>query len=165
MSSRFFIDRPIFATVISIVIVLVGLAAMMTLPIAQYPEITPPVVTVSASYTGASAEVLANTVAAPIEQQINGVENMIYMNSTGSSSNGQVSINVTFGIGTDIDQAVIDVNNRIRVAEPLLPQEVQRLGINAQKPLDEFSPDCGFAVSRRSPGSSVHQQLRFAQHS
>jgi multidrug efflux pump len=138
MFSHFFIDRPIFATVISIVIVLVGLAAMMTLPIAQYPEITPPVVTISANYTGASAEVLASTVAAPIEQQINGVENMIYMNSTGASSNGQVQINVTFGIGTDIDQAVIDVNNRIRVAEPLLPQEVQRLGINAQKRSTSF---------------------------
>ena len=138
MFSHFFIDRPIFATVISIVIVLVGLAAMMTLPIAQYPEITPPVVTISANYTGASAEVLASTVAAPIEQQINGVENMIYMNSTGASSNGQVQINVTFGIGTDIDQAVIDVNNRIRVAEPLLPLEVQRLGINAQKRSTSF---------------------------
>jgi multidrug efflux pump subunit AcrB len=138
MFSHFFIDRPIFATVISIVIVLVGLAAMMTLPIAHYPEITPPVVTISANYTGASAEVLASTVAAPIEQQINGVENMIYMNSTGASSNGQVQINVTFGIGTDIDQAVIDVNNRIRVAEPLLPQEVQRLGINAQKRSTSF---------------------------
>src|SRR5688572_24054823 len=138
MFSHFFIDRPIFATVISIVIVLVGLAAMMILPIAQYPEITPPVVTVNATYTGAAAEVLANTVAAPIEQQINGVENMIYMSSTGASSNGQVSINVTFGIGTNVDQAVINVNNRIRVAEPLLPQEVRRLGINAQKRSTSF---------------------------
>jgi multidrug efflux pump len=138
MFSHFFIDRPIFATVISIVIVLVGLVAMMILPIAQYPEITPPVVTVNATYTGAAAEVLANTVAAPIEQQINGVENMIYMSSTGASSNGQVSINVTFDIGTNVDQAVINVNNRIRVAEPLLPQEVRRLGINAQKRSTSF---------------------------
>jgi len=148
MFSHFFIDRPIFASVISIVIVLVGLVAMMTLPIAQYPEITPPVVTVTATYTGADAETLANTVAAPIEQQINGVQNMIYVNSTSAGSNGQVQISVTFGIGTDIDKATIDVNNRIRVAEPLLPQEVQRLGVNARERSTSFLQ----IIALQSPG-------------
>ncbi|HNP05597.1 MAG TPA: efflux RND transporter permease subunit, partial [Rhodocyclaceae bacterium] len=101
MFSRFFIDRPIFAMVISIFIVIAGLAAMRSLPIAQYPEIAPPQVLVAATYPGASAEVLEKTVAAPLETQINGVEGMTYMNST-SASNGRVEINITFDIGTDI---------------------------------------------------------------
>ena len=138
MLSRFFIERPIFAAVISIVIVLTGLVAMTTLPIAQYPEITPPVVTVTATYPGASAEVLQNTVAAPIEEQINGVESMLYMNSTSSGSSGQVAINVTFEVGTDVDQAAINVDNRVRLAEPRLPQEVRRLGVTVQKRSSSF---------------------------
>ena len=104
MFSRFFIDRPIFAAVLSIFIVIAGLAAMRSLPIAQYPEIAPPVVTVTAIYPGASAEVIEQTVAAPLENAINGVEHMIYMSST-STSNGVVQIQVTFDIGTDVDQA------------------------------------------------------------
>src|SRR6266850_8570876 len=100
MLSRFFIDRPIFAAVLSVFIVIAGLAAMRTLPVAQYPEIAPPVVTVTATYPGASAQVLESTVAAPLENQINGVENMIYMSST-STSQGVVQIQVTFDIGTD----------------------------------------------------------------
>src|SRR5918994_4934011 len=99
MFSRFFIDRPIFAAVLSVFIVLAGLAAMRTLPIAQYPEIAPPVVTVTAFYPGASAQVIEQSVAAPLENQINGVENMLYMSST-STSNGVVTIQVTFEIGT-----------------------------------------------------------------
>ncbi len=138
MLSRFFIERPIFAAVISIVTVLTGLVAMTTLPIAQYPEITPPVVTVTATYPGASAEVLQNTVAAPIEEQINGVESMLYMNSTSSGSSGQVAINVTFEVGTDVDQAAINVDNRVRLAEPRLPQEVRRLGVTVQKRSSSF---------------------------
>src|SRR3990170_7001133 len=109
MISRFFIDRPIFAAVLSSFLVLAGLAAMQTLPIAQYPEIAPPVVTARAVYPGASAEVLEQTVAAPLENQINGVEHMLYMSST-SAANGAVEIQVTFEIGTDIDQASLNVN-------------------------------------------------------
>src|SRR3989449_2177110 len=125
MFSRFFIDRPIFAAVVSIFIVLAGLAAMRNLPIAQYPEIAPPVVTVQAVYPGASAETLEQTVAAPLENQITGVEKMIYMSST-SGSNGIVQIQVTFDIGADADQAALNVNNRVKQAEPRLPEEVRR---------------------------------------
>ena len=137
MFSRFFIDRPIFAMVISIFIMIAGLASIGNLPIAQYPEIAPPQVIVAATYPGASAEVLEKTVAAPLETQINGVEGMIYMNST-SASNGRVEINVTFEIGTDIDQAVINVNNRVKQAEARLPQEVRRQGIQVEKNSSSF---------------------------
>ncbi|MDQ8728392.1 multidrug efflux RND transporter permease subunit [Bradyrhizobium sp. LHD-71] len=130
--SKFFIDRPIFAAVISIVIVLGGLIAMRVLPIEQYPEIVPPEVTVQATYPGASAESIASTVAAPLEQQVNGVENMLYMRST-STGSGTLTLTVTFQIGTDPDQATINVNNRVQRALPLLPQEVQRLGVQVQK--------------------------------
>ncbi len=137
MFSRFFIDRPIFAMVISIFIMIAGLASIGSLPIAQYPEIAPPQVMVAATYPGASAEVLEKTVAAPLETQINGVEGMIYMNST-SASNGRVEINVTFEIGTDVDQAVINVNNRVKQAEARLPQEVRRQGIQVEKNSSSF---------------------------
>ncbi len=137
MFSRFFIDRPIFAAVLSSFIVLAGLAAMRTLPIAQYPEIAPPVVTVQAVYPGASAEVLEQTVAAPLENQITGVEKMIYMNST-SGSNGIAQIQVTFDIGTDADKAALDVNNRVKQAEPRLPEEVRRQGVTVQKGSSAF---------------------------
>src|SRR5260221_4765606 len=111
MFSRFFIDRPIFAAVLSIFIVIAGLAAMRNLPIAQYPEIAPPVVTVTANYPGASAGVIEQTVAAPLENQINRVEHMIYISST-SPSNPQVQIRVTFAIGTAIGQATVTISNR-----------------------------------------------------
>src|SRR5258706_10500843 len=137
MFSRFFIDRPIFAAVLSIFIVLAGLAAMRSLPIAQYPEIAPPVVTVQAVYPGASAETLEQTVAAPLENQITGVEKMIYMSST-SGSNGIVQIQVTFDIGTDADKAALDVNNRVKQAEPRLPEEVRRQGVTGQKSSSAF---------------------------
>ncbi len=137
MLARFFIDRPIFAGVLSIFLVLAGLAAVRILPIAQYPEIAPPVVTVRATYPGASAEVLEQTVAAPLENQINGVEDMLYMSST-SSSNGAVEINVTFEIGTNVDQATVNVNNRVRQAEARLPQEVRRQGVTVEKNSSSF---------------------------
>jgi hydrophobe/amphiphile efflux-1 (HAE1) family protein len=137
MFSRFFIDRPIFAAVLSIFIVIAGLASMRTLPIAQYPEISPPVVTVTAIYPGASAEVIEQTVAAPLENAINGVEHMIYMNST-STSNGVVQIQVTFDIGSDADQAAQLVNNRVKQAEAKLPQEVRRQGVTVEKGSSAF---------------------------
>jgi len=137
MFSRFFIDRPIFAAVLSAFIVIAGLASMRTLPIAQYPEISPPVVTVQALYPGASAAVLEQTVAAPLENQINGVEDMIYMSST-SSSNGVVQIQVTFDIGTNVDQAALNVNNRVKQAEPRLPLEVRRQGVTVVKGSSAF---------------------------
>src|SRR5689334_19599584 len=137
MISRFFIDRPIFAAVLSAFIVLAGLAAMRTLPIAQYPEIAPPVVTVRAVYPGASAEVLEQTVAAPLENQINGVENMIFMGSN-SGSNGVVEIQVTFEIGSNADQAALNVNNRVKQAEARLPEEVRRQGVTVEKGSSAF---------------------------
>ena len=150
MFSRFFIDRPIFAVVISLFIVIAGLAAMRSLPIGQYPEIAPPVVTVQAIYPGASATVLEQTVAAPLENAINGVENMIFMNSA-SSSSGVVQIQVTFDIGTDVDKAAINVNNRVKQAESKLPLEVRRQGVTVEKGsasflqvLAVYSPDGRF---------------------
>src|SRR5919206_3797 len=137
MFSRFFIDRPIFAAVLSIFIMLAGLAAIRTLPVAQYPEIAPPVVTVQAIYPGASAEVLEQTVAAPLENQINGVENMLYMSST-SAASGVVEIQVTFEIGSDVDKAALNVNNRVKQVEPRLPQEVRRQGVTVEKGSSAF---------------------------
>jgi len=135
--SRFFIDRPIFAVVVSIFIVLAGLAAMRVLPIAQYPEIAPPVVTVRAVYPGASAQVIEQTVAAPLENQITGVEHMLYMSST-STSNGVLEIQVTFEIGTDVDTAALNVNNRVKQTEPRLPLEVRRQGVSVEKGSSSF---------------------------
>lgn len=132
MLSRFFINRPIFATVISLLITLAGFLAIETLPIAQYPDLIPPEVNISARYPGASAEVIAQSVAAPLEQQVNGVDNMIYMRSS-SSSSGSLSISVTFEIGTDPDQATINVNNRVQAALATLPEEVRRQGVTVSK--------------------------------
>ncbi|MDG3443574.1 efflux RND transporter permease subunit, partial [Nitrospirillum amazonense] len=130
--SHFFIDRPIFACVISILITLVGGLAYFALPVAQYPEVAPPTVVVTATYPGASAETVANTVAAPLEQEINGVDDMLYMVSQ-NTGDGGLSLTITFKLGTDIDKAQVLVQNRVSVAQPHLPDEVNRLGVTTRK--------------------------------
>ncbi|WP_437228498.1 efflux RND transporter permease subunit [Planctomicrobium sp. SH661] len=132
MLSKFFIDRPVFANVIAIVTVLIGVVALWGLPVEQYPEITPPTIRVTTVYPGANAQTVADTVAAPIEQQVNGVENMLYMSST-SSGDGSYSLTVTFDIGTDLDEAQVLVQNRTAIAEPQLPEEVRRQGVIVKK--------------------------------
>lgn len=132
MFSKFFINRPIFSTVVSLLILLAGIVSIVNLPIEQYPDLTPPSVQVSAKYPGASPEVIADTVAAPIEQQVNGVEDMLYMNST-SSSSGDMNLLVYFNVGTDPDQAMINVNNRVQAATTSLPEDVRRYGVTVQK--------------------------------
>ncbi len=130
--SKFFITRPIFASVLSIIIVLAGLAAAMKLPIAQYPQIAPPTVLVTATYPGASADTLSKTVAAPIEEQLSGVEGLVYFNSSADSS-GTLTITATFEVGTDINQATFNVSNRVNIALPRLPEDVRRTGLVVQK--------------------------------
>src|SRR5580693_2764008 len=147
--AHFFIERPVFAAVLSIVTVIVGAIAIFTLPVAQYPEIAPPTVTVSASYPGANAKTVAETVATPIEEQINGVEGMLYMSSQ-STNDGNMNLTVTFKLGTNLDIAQVQVQNRVSIAQPVLPSEVQRQGIVVKK----ASPDITLAVAIYSPDSS-----------
>ena len=132
MFSKFFIHRPVFASVISIIVVIAGIISMKVLPVEEYPQLTPPRIVVKAIYSGADAQTIADTVAAPLEEAINGVENMIYMQST-SSSSGEMSLSVYFDVGTDPQEALVNVNNRIRVAQASLPEEVQRIGVNASE--------------------------------
>jgi multidrug efflux pump len=132
MFARFFVDRPVFATVISVVIIIVGLVALVMLPIAQYPEIAPPTITVTASYPGASAKVVADTVATPIEQEVNGVENMLYMSSR-STNDGQMTLDITFKLGTNLDMAQVLVQNRVSIAQAKLPDDVKRQGVTTKK--------------------------------
>jgi HAE1 family hydrophobic/amphiphilic exporter-1 len=150
---HFFIDRPIFAAVLSILIVIIGAVSYPNLPVAQYPEIAPPTVVISASYPGATSETLAQTVAAPIEEAVNGVEDMIYMSSS-STSDGSVAITVSFKQGTDVDQAQVLVQNRVATAEPRLPEEVRRIGVTVRK----NSPDILLFAFFFSPDNSLSQQ-------
>ena len=147
--SHFFIDRPIFAAVVSIMFVIVGAVAVGRLPVAQYPDIAPPVVRVSGQYPGASADVVADTVVAPLEQQINGVENMLYITSN-STGDGRFQIDVTFELGTNLDIAQVQVQNRVAIAQPRIPVDVRNIGVTTAK----VSPDLMMAINLYSPDKS-----------
>src|SRR3954470_22028316 len=149
MFSRFFIDRPVLANVIAVVTVLIGAVALYQLPVEQYPQITPPTVQVRTVYPGANAQVVADTVASPIEQQVNGVERMLYMSSN-ASSDGSYTLTVTFDIGTNLDTAQVLVQNRLAVADPSLPEEVRRQGVIVRKQ----STDIVLLISLTSPGGT-----------
>ena len=150
--SHFFIDRPIFAAVLSIVIMIVGGIAYPTLPISQYPDVVPPTIVVRASYPGANPQVIADTVATPIEQEINGVEDMLYMTSQ-ATADGSLNITVTFKLGTNLDTAQVLVQNRVSIAEPRLPEEVRRIGVT----VDKSSPDLLLVVHLDSPDGRYDQ--------
>src|SRR5436305_2538829 len=147
--SHFFIDRPIFASVVSIVFVILGAVAFFRLPIAQYPEIAPPIINVTGQYPGASADVVASTVVAPSEEQINGVENVLYMSSN-STADGRFTIAVTFDLGTHLDIAQVQVQNRLATAQPRLPADVRNIGVTVSK----SSPDLMMVVHLVSPDQS-----------
>ena len=150
--AHFFVDRPIFASVVSIVLLIIGSIAYTQLPVAQYPEIAPPTIVVRAQYPGADAETVAATVATPIEQEINGVEGMLYMSSY-SSSDGAMALTITFKLGTDLDQAQVLVQNRVSVAAAAPAEEVRRLGITTTK----SSPDLMMVVHMLSPDNTYDQ--------
>ena len=145
--SRFFIQRPIFAAMLSAVILLGGLIALPSLPISEYPEVVPPTIVVKATYPGANPTVIGDTVASPLEQAINGVEDMLYQYSQ-ATSDGVMTLTVTFKLGTDVDKAQVQVQNRVAQALPKLPEEVQRLGVTTNK----ASPDLTMVVHWFSPG-------------
>src|SRR5262250_2397353 len=164
MLARFFIDRPVLAWVISIIIILLGAIAAGFLPIAEYPEITPPTVRVTANYPGANAKVVADTVAAPIEQQVVGVEGMLYMSSQ-SSNDGSYTLDVTFELGTDLNLAQVLTQNRVAISEPVLPDTVKAIGVTVKK----RSPDILLVVnlySETNPetGKPYYDQLYLSNY-
>ena len=156
--SHFFIDRPVFATVLGLFITIVGGIAYFTLPVSRYPEIAPPTIQVTASYPGASAEVVSQTVATPLEEQINGVENMLFFSSQ-ATGDGKLTLTVTFKLGTDLNTAQVLTQNRVAVALPRLPDVVQRLGVTVKK----NSPDLLLVIHLSSPDGS-HDQLYMSNY-
>ena len=167
MISHFFIDRPIFATVLSVVIVIVGVVALTQLPVAQYPDVAPPTVQVTATYPGANAKTTADNVATPIEQEVNGVERMLYMSSK-CTNDGQMNLDVTFELGTNLDTAQVLVQNRVAVAEAKLPEEVKRIGVTTKKKSPSILLCVNLVSAKRPDGSfylrsAVFEQLRHAQ--
>ena len=147
--SHFFIQRPIFAAMLSLVVLIGGSISLFQLPVSEYPEVVPPTVVVTANYPGANPKVIAETVSTPLEQEINGTENMLYMFSQ-ATSDGRMTLTVTFALGTDLDKAQVQVQNRVNSALPRLPQTVQRLGVVAEK----ASPDLTMVVHIYSPDES-----------
>ena len=158
MFARFFVDRPIFATVLSVAIVIIGLVSLTRLPIAQYPDVTPPTIQVTAAYPGANAEVVAATVATPIEQEINGVERMLYMASR-CTNDGQMNLDVTFELGTDLDTAQVLVQNRVAIAEANLPDEVKRTGVTTKKKSPSILLCVNLTSEKKPDGSLYYDQL------
>jgi multidrug efflux pump len=158
MISHFFIDRPIFASVLSIVIVIVGVVAYFLLPVAQYPEVSPPTVQVTATYPGANAKTVADTVATPIEQEVNGVERMLYMSSR-CTNDGQMLLDVTFELGTNLDTAQVLVQNRVAVAEAKLPEEVKRIGVTTKKKSPAILLCINLVSQKRPDGSYFYDAL------
>ena len=158
MISHFFIDRPIFATVLSVVMVIVGVVAVTQLPVAQYPDVAPPTVQVTATYPGANAKTTADSVATPIEQEVNGVERMLYMSSK-STNDGQMNLDVTFELGTNLDTAQVLVQNRVAVAEAKLPEEVKRIGVTTKKKSPSILLCVNLVSAKRPDGTFVYDQL------
>jgi hydrophobe/amphiphile efflux-1 (HAE1) family protein len=150
--AHFFIDRPIFATVLAILTMIIGMLAYFNLPIEQYPQVTPPTIQVTATYPGASAKTVADTVATPLEQEINGIENMLYMFSQ-ATADGRLTLTITFKLGTNLDDAQVLVQNRVAIAEPRLPEEVRRLGVTTVK----NSPDLMLVINMYSPDDTYDQ--------
>lgn len=147
--SHFFIQRPIFAAMLSLLILVGGAISLFQLPVSEYPEVVPPTVVVTASYPGANPRVIAETVAAPLEQEMNGIEDMLYMFSQ-ATTDGSMTLTLTFALGTDLDRAQVQVQNRVSSALPRLPEEVQRLGVVAEK----SSPNLTMVVHLYSPEES-----------